>query len=106
MSDQTSLSPSVLKALIRTFMPAVYSGVAAAIAHFGYHVSLATVIQIVGGGFAGLTVVLHWAEKKYPWVGALLGWIGVPQYAPSVKATQASEIAALQAEIAALKGTA
>jgi hypothetical protein len=94
---------NLVKSLIRSLMPMLYSLVASAIAHFGYHVSLATVIQIVGGGFVGLTVILHAAEKRWPWVGVLLGYLGAPTYAPPVKVTQAAQIAALQQQLAELQ---
>jgi len=92
------VNPNLLKALIRTLTPLVYSSVAAVIAHFGYHVSNSTVIQIVSAGFAGLTVLLHSAEVKWPWVGGLLGWFGAPQYTPSTKTT----VVSLEAQVAAL----
>lgn len=91
---------NAVRALIRTLMPFVYSSVAAVIAHFGYHVSLATVIQIVGGGFVGLTVVLHALEAKFPWIGVLLGWIGAPTYPPSAKVKAQAYTASLEARIA------
>jgi hypothetical protein len=79
-------------------MPFVYSGAAAAIAHFGWHVSNSVVIQIVAIAGGILTLGLHAAEAKWPWVGALLGYIGAPTYTPATKVT----VAQLQAQIAAL----
>jgi hypothetical protein len=93
------MNPNTLKALVRTLTPLLYPLVASAIARFGYHVSNATIIQIVAGGFAGLTVILHSAEAKWPWVGVFMGWLGAPAYAPSTKMT----VTQLQAEIDALK---
>ena len=87
------------KALVRSLMPLLYPAVAAIIAHFGYHVSNAVVIQIVAGGFAGATVLLHTAETRWPWVGVFLGWLGAPGYTPTTKVT----VVSLQAEIDALK---
>jgi hypothetical protein len=87
---------NTFKAIVRTVMPAIYSGVAAVIAHFGYHVSNAVVIQIVSIGFGGLTLVLHAAEAKWPWVGVFLGYIGAPVYTPSTKTT----VALLQSQLA------
>jgi hypothetical protein len=91
---------NTFKALIRSLMPFVYSGAAALIAHFGYHVSNSTVIQIVTIGFAGLTIVLHAAESQWPWVGVFLGYVGAPVYAPVV--SQTTQIAQLEALVAAL----
>jgi len=83
-------------------MPLIYSSVAAIIAHFGYHVSNSTVIQIVTVGFGGLTIILHLAETKWAWVGALLGYIGAPVYV-STKASQAAQISQQAAQIAELE---
>lgn len=97
------MNPNTLKAIIRSLMPFVYSGVAAIIAHFGYHVSNSTVIQIVAAGFAAATVILHSLEVKFPWVGVFLGWIGAPAYAPSTKVTLVQQLAAQQLEIDGLR---
>ena len=91
--------PNTVKAIIRSLTPLIYSTVAAVIAHFGYHVSNTVVVQIVAGGYAGLSVVLHAMESQFPWVGALLGWIGAPVFAPSVKKQQASLISKLQSQV-------
>ena len=98
------MSQNVLKALVRSLMPLVYAAVAAAIAHFGYHVSNVTVIRMVTVGFAALTVILHSLEVKFPWVGVFLGWFGAPAYAPSVKKTQAQQIAEQAQQIIDLQG--
>lgn len=92
------MTTNTLKAVVRSLTPWAASVVAALIAHFGYHVSNVVATQIVVAAGTGLTVVLHAAERKWPWVGALLGWAGAPQYAPSNKAV----IAQLQAQVAAL----
>ena len=95
-------STNTLKAIVRSLTPWATSVLAAVIAHFGWHASptLAGEIVVIAG--AGLTIVLHAAETKFPWVGALLGWVGAPAYAPSLKKLQAVTIAKLQAEIDAL----
>ena len=90
------------KALVRTLVPFVYPAVAALIARFGYHVSNATVIQIVAAGGTGLTIVLHLLEEKFPKVGILLGWLGAPVYTPSTKASLSAQIATLEAQLAAI----
>ena len=96
-------TPNVWKAIIRSITPLVYSTAVAVIAHFGYHVSNATVVQIVTTGFIALSVVLHSLEIKFPWVGVLLGWFGAPAYTPSVKKTQAQQIAEQAQQIADLQ---
>ncbi len=100
------MTQNQFKAIVRSVMPFVISGVASVIARFGYHVSLDTVIQIVGIAGGGLTIVLHALEAKFPWVGVFLGWIGAPAYAPSAKKSLALTVASLQTELAALKGPA
>ncbi len=96
---------NTLKSIVRGLSPLVISAVASVIAHFGYHVSLATTVQILGAASAVLVVVLHSAERKFPWVGAALGWLGAPLYTPSVKTQQAATIAQLQAQVSALTAT-
>jgi len=93
------MNPNAIKAIVRSITPSLYAGVAAIIAHFGYHVGNATVIQIAAAAYAGLTVILHAAETRWPWVGGLLGWFGAPQYTPSTKVT----LVQVQAELDALK---
>jgi len=90
------------KALVRTLVPFVYPAVAAIIARFGYHVSNATVIQIVAAGGTGLTIVLHLLEEKFPKVGILLGWLGAPVYAPGAKASLTAQVATLEAQLSAI----
>src|ERR1035437_2224715 len=105
-------SSNAFKAIVRSLMPFVYSGAAAIIARFGYHVANTTVIQIVTIAGGVLTIVLHALETQFPWIGVLLGYIGAPVYPPSTKVSQAAQIATLEnqsaallAEIALLKGT-
>jgi len=93
---------NTFKAVVRGLMPFIESGAAAIIAHFGYHVSLQTTIEILGIAGAGLTILLHAAETQWPSIGVFLGYIGAPVYAPSTKISQKSEIAALEAKVAAL----
>ena len=97
------MKPNTIKAIIRSLAPAVYAAIASVIAHFGYHAGSGTVVAIASGAFAILTVVLHAAERKWPWVGAFLGYIGAPNYAPTKKAALALKVADLQAEIARLQ---
>jgi hypothetical protein len=96
-------APNTWKAILRGIMPLLYSVVAAVIAHFGYKASPALVAQIVVLGTGGLTILLHAAERRWPWIGALLGYIGAPQYAPSVKKTLEAQVAQLEAEVAQLR---
>ncbi len=98
----TAPSSNVLKAIIRSLAPFVYSGAASAIAHFGYHVSLATTIQIVAIVGALLTIVLHALETQFPWVGVLLGYLGAPVYPPSTKALLAAQVQSLESQLATL----
>lgn len=91
------------KAIVRSLMPFVYSGAAAIIAHFGYHVNNATVVQIVAIAGAALTIVLHALETQFPWVGILLGYIGAPVYPPSPKVTLAMENQMLKSQIALIE---
>jgi hypothetical protein len=87
-------------------MPFVYSGAAAIIARFGYHVANTTVIQIVTIAGGVLTIVLHALETQFPWIGVFLGYIGAPVYAPSAKVTlaasQKQQIATLEQQLATL----
>jgi len=95
-------SSNAVKAIIRSLAPFVYSFIASVIAHFGYHVSLAVTIQIAAIAGLGLTVVLHALETQFPWVGAFLGWIGAPAYAPSTKALLIAHNQTLKSQIATL----
>jgi len=97
-------SSNAFKAIVRSLMPFVYSGAAALIARFGYHVANTTVIQIVTIAGGLLTIVLHALETQFPWIGVLLGYIGAPIYAPSAKVTlaasQKAQIATLEQQLA------
>lgn len=95
-------TPNTIKSIVRSLTPLLYAAVAAVIAHFGYHVSDATVVKILGVGYGALAVVLHGLEARFPWVGTLLGWFGAPVYAPSVKKQQAATIAQLKSQVDAL----
>lgn len=99
-------SPNTTKSIIRALTPWLLSTIASVVAHFGFHVSSATTIQILAGAGAVLTVLLHTLEARFPWVGVFLGYLGAPVYAPSVKIVQASQIASLQAEVDALRAQA
>ena len=90
------------KAIVRSLMPFVLSGAAALIARLGYHVSLQTTTLILGVAGGALTVVLHLLETKFPWVGAFLGYIGAPVYAPSKAKVKDAMIATLEAQVATL----
>ena len=93
---------NAFKAIVRSLMPFIESGAAAAIAHFGYHVSNSTVVQIVAIAGAALTIVLHALETQFPAIGIFLGYLGAPVYAPSPKVSDKARIAQLEAEVAAL----
>ena len=97
-------SSNAFKAIVRSLMPFVYSGAAALIARFGYHVANTTVIQIVTIAGGVLTIVLHALETQFPWIGVFLGYIGAPIYAPSAKVTlaasQKAQIAQLETQLA------
>lgn len=99
-------SSNAFKAIVRSLMPFVYSGAAAIIARFGYHVANTTVIQIVTIAGGVLTIVLHALETQFPWIGVFLGYIGAPVYAPSAKVTlaasQKQQIATLEQQLATL----
>ena len=98
--------PNVIKSIIRGLTPWAIATAASAIAHFGYHVSPATTIQILAGAGAVLTALLHALEARFPWVGVFLGYLGAPLYAPSKGASQRAQIDALQAEVDALRASA
>lgn len=102
MTTTTQPESNTFKAVIRGLMPWIESGTAAIIAHFGYHVTLQTTIEILGIAGAGLTIILHAAETQWPSIGVFLGYLGAPVYAPSTKISQKAEIAALEAKVAAL----
>lgn len=98
MNPQTKVQ-NTIKTLIRGLMPLVYSTIAAAVARFGYHVSLATVAQIVAAGTAGLNAILVPLERQFPWFGVFLGWLGAPEYTPTVsKAALLGRIAELESK--------
>jgi hypothetical protein len=92
---------NAFKAIVRSLMPFVYSIVAGAIAHFGYHVANTTVIQIVTIAGGVLTIVLHALETQWPAIGVFLGYIGAPVYAPSTKVTLQAQLASVEAQFAA-----
>jgi hypothetical protein len=93
---------NTFKAIVRSLMPFIESGAAALIARLGYHVTLTTTIAILGIAGGVLTLLLHAAESQWPWVGVFLGYIGAPVYAPSTKVSQSTQIAQLEALVAAL----
>ena len=93
------MTQNTLKAIVRSLTPWALSALAGLVAHFGWHPSLALEIQLFTAAGAGLTIVLHAAEKKFPWVGVFFGWLGAPAYAPSAKNAL---IADLQAKLDAL----
>lgn len=105
MTEPTPAQPAsnAFKAIVRSIMPWIISSAASAIAHFGYHVTLPVTIQILGVVGAFLVVVLHTAETRWPWVGVLLGYVGAPVYAPSVKVQSQVYTASLEARIAELE---
>ena len=81
-------------------MPFLETSAAGLVAHLGFHLSTKTAaIYIAGGGGVVLSGVLNYLEKRFKWVGVLLGWIGAPSYAPSLSAT----VKSLTAELEALK---
>lgn len=89
----TSAVPNAYKAILRSLMPFIEAAIVAGVAKAGWHINLATAAQVVVVVGGALTVVLHAAESRWPWVGALLGAIGAPAYAPSVKVTLVSQLA-------------
>jgi TRAP-type C4-dicarboxylate transport system permease small subunit len=92
------MTQNQLKAVVRSLTPWALSVVVAVAAHFGYHLSDVVALQIILGVGGFITVAAHALETKFPWVGIFLGWIGVPAYTLSNKAT----IASLQAQLSAL----
>ena len=100
------MSPNLIKSIIRAVFPYLESSAAAAIAHFGFHVSPTSSAAIIALGGTFLATALHSLESKFAWIGVFLGWIGAPAYAPSAKKLLTQTVATLQAEIDALKGPA
>ena len=94
--------PNTIKAIVRRVMPLVEGALVGAIAHFGWHPTATVVAEIVAVVATGLSIILPAAEAKFPWVGVLLGYMGAPVYAPSTKKSQATQIAALEAQLATL----
>ena len=88
----------LLKAIIRSITPWAITTMVTLVARLGYHITLQVAIQILVVAGAALTVVAHLLEKKWPWVGVFLGWIGAPVYPLTPKQTQA-KIANLQAQL-------
>ncbi len=97
---------NAFKSIVRSLTPWLTSTVAAAIAHFGYHVSNVVAAQIIVVAGAALTVVLHALETQFPWIGVFLGYIGAPVYAPSGKTSLKTQVATLESQLAALTATA
>ena len=102
----TSPAPNPFKAVVRSLMPFVISGIVAVCVHFGYHPSAQVADDIALAGGAGLTIVLHAAESRWPKLGVLLGYVGAPVYAPSTKVSLAAENADLKARVANLEAAA
>lgn len=102
MATNPQPQSNAFKSIVRSLSPFVISGAVSAIAHFGYHVSNAVALQIVLAAGAALAVVLHALETQFPWVGVLLGYIGAPVYAPSGKTSMKTQIAMLEAQLAAM----
>ena len=98
-----TFGPNTIKSIIRALTPWLLTTLGAVAAHFGWHVSSTASLQglVLAGGL--LTVVLHALEHKFPWVGALLGWLGAPVYAPGKASQQATTIATLESQITALE---
>ena len=95
-------TPNTIKSIVRALTPWLLTTLGALAAHFGFHVSNAASLQglVLAGGV--LTVVLHSLESRFPWVGTLLGWVGAPFYVPGKSSQQATIIATLESEVAAL----
>lgn len=90
------------KAIVRSVVPYIEGAVAAAVAKLGWHVTIQTAAEVTLAAGTGLSILLHAAEAKWPWVGAFLGYVGAPVYAPSTKKTLAAQVAQLEAQIATL----
>ena len=97
-----TFTPHTIKSIVRALTPWLLTTLGALAAHFGWHVSNATSLQglVIAGGV--LTVLLHSLERRFPWVGTFLGWIGAPVYEPGKASQQATTIASLESEVAAL----
>ena len=97
-----TFTPNTIQSIVRALTPWLLTTLGALAARFGWHVSNTASLQglVLAGGV--LTVVLHSLESRFPWVGTFLGWVGAPFYAPGKTSQQATTIATLESEVAAL----
>lgn len=94
---------NTFKAVVRSLMPFIESGVAGLIASLGFHATASVAAGIVAAGGTVLSIILHAAETKWAWVGAFLGSIGAPVYPPSTKKSKDARISDLETELVQLK---
>lgn len=96
-------STSIFKTIVRAATPWAISAVVWSAQRFGLHVNAGTATEVAAVVGTALTVLVPPLEKKWPWVGVFLGWIGAPTYtALTTKAALEAEIVALQNQVNAV----
>ena len=105
MTTPPVVTPSVspAKDVWRLVVSYVTTAVIGLIARLGFHADLRTTIVV--GLVVGLILaaVLRWAERSFPWVGALLGLIGAPTFPASARLQAQAYTQSLEAQLAALQ---
>lgn len=87
LSTTATVKRNQIKDAIRALTPWVIAAVVWLVQHFGFHISglaAGKVAAIVG---TAISLLARYLETKWKWFGALLGWIGVPQFSPTVLKT-------------------
>ena len=95
-------APSRWKDITRFVTPYLLSLIISLAAKLGFNVTLVTagLILTIGGTALGIVALIF--EKWFPWVGAFLGYIGAPVYAPSKAKVKDAMISTLEAQVAEL----
>lgn len=103
VNPTVSAAPSPVKDIWRVAVAFLTSLAVGVIVHFGFHLTPnGTLLVAVIVGFV-LSAVLRFLEAHFPWVGALLGLIGAPNFPPSAKLKAQAYTQSLEAQLAALE---
>jgi len=98
-------STSIYKTIVRTLTPWAIGAVVWVAQRLGFHVNAGTATEVAASIGLALTLIVPPLEKKFPWMGVFLGWIGAPTWtANTSKAQLAAQLAALEVQLAGTQG--
>ena len=96
-------APSVWKDAVRFVTPYLEAFIISLVAKLGFHVTLVMAAGILTLGGTALGLIFRALEHWFPWVGALLGYIGAPAYRPTAKNSLKAQLADLASQYIALQ---